>query len=127
MELVSLVNAPNVNPHETNIESEKYVTHKGCQEWKTFKSREKHREPLLTRAENGPIHCELCGRRAGKVLRRILSQHCLAFAFKERLADSDRSYQLTYYRLLRKDLDKEGLRGYRLTHRLIEELDTGNL
>jgi len=127
MILAKLVNRPNMGHQEIKFAHDTYVVHKWCEKWLTPAAKAKHREPMLCRVNSGPIRCELCGRRAGKELKKIVEKNSSAYRCKEYINNSDamvedQEVSLTFYNFDRSDLRKAGLKGYLLNNKLAEEL-----
>ena len=123
MKMSPLVNRPNIAHREAVFVHENYTLHSWCEDFEV-KSRKNSTRPLLIRIDNGPIQCRSCGRRVSKRLRKVLLNNCAEARFHDRLGETSRSKKvtLTYYSLDRKDLDEEGLKGWHLHTRLLQEL-----
>jgi len=122
MDPVPLVNRPNITAQEATFMHREYVHHAWCQKWNTLAQKREHRSPLLARrGKDGPLQCELCGRRASRTLQKIVLKNCDIGTYSP--TDSNNiSVPVTYYQFRRLDLQDEGLGGHLLIRRLLEEL-----
>ncbi len=121
MDLVELVDQPNMARHEIEFPYDGYILHKACEKWKTTSEKHKHRQPMLTRVNGGPIRCELCGRRASRELRQIVERNSEIYTCQEPI-NSDKEVTLRFYTFNRPDLSKKGFGGWSLNAKLAEEL-----
>ncbi len=116
MDFAKLVDQPNIARHEIEFPYDSYIVHIGCEKWKTTSEKNKHRQPMLTRVNDGPIRCELCGRRASRELRQIVERNSEVYTCQ------DREVMLRFYTFSRPDLSKKGFGGWSLNTKLAEEL-----
>jgi hypothetical protein len=121
MDLAELVNQPNMARHEIEFPYDCYIVHKGCEKWRSATEKREHRQPMLTRVNNGPIRCELCGRRASRELRQIVEKNSEVYTCQE-LINCDKEVTLRFYTFSRPDLSKKGFGGWSLSTKLAEEL-----
>jgi hypothetical protein len=128
MFIAKLINRPNMGHQEVKFAHDTYVVHKWCEKWLTPAAKAKHREPMLCKIDSGPIRCELCGRRVGKELKKMVEKNSSAYRCKEFLdsscapAGKVKEISLTFYNFDRSDLREAGLKGYLLNNKLAEEL-----
>jgi len=121
MDLAGLVNEPNMGYHEAAFVHKSYITHRGCPKWQSPAEKQKHRDPMFTRVNEGPIRCELCGRRASRKLKKIVEKNSEVYRCQE-LINCDKEVTLSFYTFVRIDLHEEGLKGWSMNARLSEEL-----
>ena len=121
MNVADLVNQPNMGYQEIGFEDQTYIVHKQCESWRSNDQKSQHREPMLTRVNTGPIRCELCGRRASRLLKRMVENNSEVYKCQE-LINDDREVTLSFYTFHRSDLRKEGLEGQHIINRLLAEL-----
>ena len=121
LECAEPVDRPNIRYQEIGFEFGNYIVHKWCEKWHTPSQKKQHRRPLLVRINTGPIHCELCGRRTSRLLKKMVENNSIVYRCRE-LINQDREVTLRFYTLRRPDLRREGLEGWQLNTRLSEEL-----
>jgi len=119
MDVAELVNEPNMGRHEATFVHQSYITHRYCQKWRSPVAKQKHREPMFTRVNEGPIRCELCGRRASRELKKIVEGNSEVYKCQE-LINCDKEVTLSFFTFSRQDLKDLGAWG--LSARLSEEL-----
>jgi hypothetical protein len=123
MKPVALVNEPNIGHPEAKFLHREHMAHKWCWRWRSLGDKEKYREPLFVQINRrGPIRCELCGRRAGRILRKLILRNCETQTYDEKHTGLEGIGTVTYYLYQRDDLDNKGLKGWALAKRLKEEL-----
>ena len=122
MDLAELVNQPNMGHQEIGFEADTYIVHKWCEKWRSISEKKQHREPMLVRVNTGPIRCELCGRRASRLVRKIVENNSKAYKCQEQINCDEKEVTLRFYNFRRSDLSKEGLKSWQLNDRLLGEL-----
>lgn len=122
MDVAELVNQPNMGHQEIEFEADTYIVHKWCEKWRSPEEKKGHRKPMLVRVNKGPIRCELCGRRAGRLSRKIVENNSKAYKCQEQLNCDEKEVTLCFYNFRRPDLSKEGLNSWQINDRLLEEL-----
>ncbi len=121
MDVAELVNQPNMGYREVEFADDTYIVHKKCEKWRSPSQKGRSRQPMLTRVNTGPIRCELCGRRASRLLRRMVENNSDVYTCQESI-NCGGEVTLRFYTFRRSALCKEGLKGLQINNRLLEEL-----
>ncbi len=106
MRVAKLVNEPNITHQGAKVADQSYAKHGWCHRWSSTQDKATYREPLFVRVDKGPIHCELCGRRVSRLLRRILLKNCMAAGYDEVVNDGETPVRVTYFHFRREKKGK---------------------